>query len=309
MHQKPFALQFPGQGSQVVGMGAALYANSPAAAGVFDRADDVLGVPLSELCFAGPEDALNDTFNTQPALLTTSIAALRAFQEREGGDPAFVAGHSLGEFSALVAAGSLRFEDALYVVRERGRLMAEAGALSPGGMAAVIGLEADRVADACAQARAATGGTAGVANDNCPGQVVVSGDEETLQLAMAHLQDAGARRVIRLAVSIPAHSPLMADAADQFRRVLDAIPFSPPRVPVVTNATARPVDDPQALREVLGRQLISPVRWTESVAWMVAQGVERFVEVGPKDVLTGLLRRIDRSVEGQTVAQVLGVEV
>jgi [acyl-carrier-protein] S-malonyltransferase len=290
-------------------MGETLVARSPAAAEVFARADDVIGIPLTQLCFSGPEDVLNDTLNTQPAILTTSLAVLSALQERGMEDPEFVAGHSLGEFSALVAAGSLAFEDALLLVRERGRLMKAADEQSPGGMTAVIGLDTSVVTEICSRSREATGGYVGVANDNCPGQVVISGDEETLKVAMDQLTSVGARRVIRLAVSIAAHSPLMADAAAQFRQVLANTPFLRPEIPVVTNATARPVSDPDTLREVLGRQLTSPVRWTESVQWMIEQGVGQFIEVGPKDVLNGLLRRINRSVERSTSTQILGFEV
>lgn len=305
MTTQPFALQFPGQGSQIVGMGEALSATSPAARAIFARADEVLGIPLSRLCFSGPEEMLNDTLNTQPALVATSIAALRVLEEGFDGPPAFVAGHSLGEFSALVAAGALRFEDGLLLVRERGRLMKEAGDRSPGGMAAVLGLSIPQVEAACGQASATTGGYVGVANDNCPGQVVISGDEESLDLASQALEEAGARRVIRLAVSIAAHSPLMSEAAEDFRRALDDTPFRTPDIPIVINATACPIEDPQELRSALARQLTSPVRWTGSVEWMIDQGVERFIEVGPKDVLTGLLRRIDRRVTGLTTEQAL----
>ena len=302
--QSLLVLQFPGQGSQAVGMGRELCELSPAAAGVFARADEVLGFPLSRLCFEGPAEALNDTINTQPAILTASVAAFRALEGRVG-EPAFVAGHSLGEFSALVAAGALAFEEALQLVRERGRLMKEAGERNPGGMAAIIGLEPDQVAEACERARAATGGYVGIANDNCPGQVVISGDEAALQAAMGALKEAGARKVVRLAVSIAAHSPLMADAAEAFRRALERVALRSPRIPFVANATAQPVTDPDAIREVLGRQLTSPVRWAESVRWMIQQGARRFVEVGPGKVLTGLLRRIDRGAEGWTTEQVI----
>jgi [acyl-carrier-protein] S-malonyltransferase len=286
-------------------MGEAFSATFPAARATFARADEVLGFPLSRLCFSGPEEMLNDTLNTQPALVATSIAALRVLEEGFDGPPAFVAGHSLGEFSALVAAGALRFEDGLLLVRERGRLMKEAGDRSPGGMAAVLGLSIPQVEAACSQAGATTGGYVGVANDNCPGQVVISGDEESLDLASQALEEAGARRVIRLAVSIAAHSPLMSEAAEDFRRALDDTPFHTPDIPIVINATACPIEDPQELRSALARQLTSPVRWTGSVEWMIDQGVERFIEVGPKDVLTGLLRRIDRRVTGQTTEQAL----
>jgi [acyl-carrier-protein] S-malonyltransferase len=304
MDQYLLTLQFPGQGSQQVGMGKDLCALSPSAAAVFAQADQVIGFPLSRLCFEGPPEALNDTVNTQPALLTASFAAHRALEERLG-QPAFVAGHSLGEFSALVAAGALAFEEALLLVRERGRLMKEAGERSPGGMAAVLGLQVRQVEEICEQVRRANGGYVGIANDNCPGQAVISGDEETLQAGIEAVKAAGARRVIRLAVSIAAHSPLMAEAAAAFRRVLERATIRPPRMPFVANATASPLTDPDQIREALGRQLTSPVHWTESVRWIIRQGVTRFVEVGPGDVLTGLLRRIDHGANRQTTAHVL----
>jgi len=285
-------------------MGKELCALSQAAAEVFARADRILGFPLSRLCFEGPPESLNDTINTQPAVLTVSVAALRALEARLG-SPVFVAGHSLGEFSALVAAGVLPFEEALLLVQERGRLMKEAGERNPGGMAAILGLKKAEVEELCNQACKATGGYVGVANDNCPGQVVISGDEEALQAAMGKVKAAGARKVVRLAVSIAAHSPLMAEAAAAFRRALEAVTFRPPAVPFVANATAGPVTDPDQIREALGRQLTSPVRWTESVHWMIRQGAARFVEVGPGKVLTSLLRRIDRRVKGQTTEQVM----
>jgi [acyl-carrier-protein] S-malonyltransferase len=306
MDQHLLTLQFPGQGAQQVGMGRNLCTLSPSAAATFAQADRVIGFPLSQLCFEGPPEALNDTVNTQPAILTVSIAAHRAL-EAHVGRPAFVAGHSLGEFSALVAAGALAFEDALLLVRERGRLMKEAGEHSPGGMAAVIGLPTTEVEELCAQVRGASGGYVGIANDNCPGQVVVSGDEETLQAGIEALQAAGARRVIRLAVSIAAHTPLMAQAAAAFRRALEETAIRSPRMPFVANGTTSPLTDPNEIREALGQQLTSPVHWTESVRWMIGQGATHFVEVGPGEVLTGLLRRIDRGVDRKTTAQVLGL--
>lgn len=306
MAQHLLTLQFPGQGAQQVGMGKDLCALSPSAATTFAQADQVIGFPLSRLCFEGPPEPLNDTINTQPAILTVSIAAHRTLEERVG-QPAFVAGHSLGEFSALVAAGALTFEEALLLVRERGRLMKEAGEHSPGGMAAVIGLPTAEVEERCANVRGASGGYVGIANDNCPGQVVISGDEETLQTGIEALKAAGARRVIRLAVSIAAHSPLMAQAAAAFRRTLEETTIRSPRMPFVANATARPLTEPDEIRQALGRQLTSPVHWTESVRWMIGQGATRFVEVGPGEVLTGLLRRIDRGVDRKTTAQVLGL--
>jgi [acyl-carrier-protein] S-malonyltransferase len=303
------AYLFPGQGSQYVGMGRGLHAASPAARTVFAQADHILGISLSRLCFEGPAEPLNDTLNTQPAILATSIAALRVLEERGMDSPAYVAGHSMGEFSALVAAGALSFEDGLRLVRERGRLMKQAGERSPGGMAAVLGLERESLDRICAAVQEQSGEYIGTANDNCPGQFVISGTTDALERAMDLAKEQGARRVIRLAVSIAAHSPLMAEAAAQFRRLLDATPFRKPAIPLVANATARPLTSPDDICDVLGRQLTSPVRWTESVRWMIGHGVTRFVEVGPKEVLTGLLRRIDRTAEGLTTTQALALEV
>ena len=295
---------FPGQGSQYVGMGSHLYASYRPARTVFEQADRILGFALSRLCFRGPSEALNDTSNTQPAILAASIAALRALEEQEG-SPVYVAGHSMGEFSALVAAGALSFEDGLTLVRERGRLMKEAGDRRPGGMAAILGLGRQQLESICAGVVAGAKEYVGIANDNCPGQIVISGSLEPLGRAMALAKKHGARRVIRLTVSIAAHSPLMDEAAAKFRHLLNATPFYEPAIPFVANTTAQPAADPEAIRHALGEQLTSPVRWTESVRFMIGQGVSRFVEVGPRDVLTGLMRRIDHAVERVTTSQVL----
>lgn len=291
------AFLFPGQGSQYVGMGRGLWDDFPVARDVFAQADDVLGVALSEFCFEGPAEALNDTFNTQPAILTVSVAALRALRKQGTPPPAYVAGHSMGEFSALVASGALSFEEGLELVRERGRLMKQAGEQRPGGMAAILGMAREALADVCADAREQSGAYVGVANDNCPGQIVISGESDALEQAMTLAEERGAKRAIRLSVSIAAHSPLMSEAAQAFERRLGTTPLREPTIPPVANATASPLTEPDAIRDALGRQLISPVRWTESVEWMIGQGVEQFIEVGPKDVLSGLVRRIDRSVE------------
>lgn len=300
------AYLFPGQGSQHVGMGRDLVQASATARAVFDRAAEVLSIDLVRMCFEGPEETLNDTLNTQPAVFTTSIAALRVLEERGTESPAYVAGHSMGELSALVAAGALSFEDGLKLARERGRLMKAAGEQRPGGMAAIIALERPVVEEICAAAREQSGGYVGVANDNCPGQLVISGTVAALERAMALAAERGAQKVARLAVSISSHSPLMAEAGAQFRLLLEAAPLHKPKVPIVANATARPLSDSGAIRDAVGKQLTSPVYWTDSVRWMIEQGVTRFIEVGPRDVLTGLVKRIDRSVERLTTAHILG---
>ncbi len=300
------AYLFPGQGSQSVGMGSLLCQASPAAQSVFDQADRALGFEISTLCLDGPADSLNDTFNTQPAIFTASIAALRALEEQGGERPTYVAGHSLGEFAALVAAEALSLEDGLKLVRERGRLMKEAGQRSPGGMAAILGLGREPVEALCEAASDGAGQYVVVANYNCPGQIVISGDCEALVRALELAEQQEARKAIRLAVSIGAHSPLMADAAAEFAQLLAETPFAKPAIPVVANATARPLATVEAIREALGKQLTSPVYWDDSVRWMIDHGVTQFIEVGPNQVLTGLLKRIDRSVERQTTAQALG---
>lgn len=274
-------------------MGRDLFAHEPAARAVFDEADSILHVALSRLCFDGPETELNDTYNTQPAVFVTSVAVLRALEARGVGRPTFVAGHSLGEFSALVAAGAVSFADALRLVRERGRLMKLAGERNPGGMAAVIGLDRAALDDICAQASIRTGQSVQVANDNCPGQIVISGHRAALAAALDLARERGARRAVPLAVSIAAHSELMSVVADDFRQALATTPFSPPQVPVIGNVSAQPLTDVAAIRADLGAQLTSPVAWTDSVRTMLAQGVTTFIEIGPKDVLTGLLKRID----------------
>lgn len=288
------AFLFPGQGSQAVGMGRDLYEREPAARALYDAADARLGFPLSRICFEGPEEALTDTAVQQPALFVTSLAAWEALRARGEADAGFVAGHSLGEFSALAAAEALSFADGLALVRRRGELMKLAGERQPGGMAAVLGLDAAPIALLCARAAAETGRTVSVANDNCPGQVVITGDETALTRAMTLLTEAGARKVVRLPITIAAHSPLMASVADEFAAAVDAAPLATARIPVVANVTARPIVAPDEIRAELKAQLTSPVRWTDSIRYLGAQGVDSYVEVGPGDVLLGLVKRIDR---------------
>jgi [acyl-carrier-protein] S-malonyltransferase len=283
-------------------MGQELAEASPAARRTFAEADEVLGYSLSQLCWAGPEADLNATVNTQPALLTCSIAALRALHEKLGDfPPAFLAGHSVGEVTALVAAGSLTLADGLRLVRARGEAMAAAGERAPGGMAAMLGLDAPVLVEVCAEAAAATGGVVQVANDNCPGQVVISGEAAALEKAMELAKARGAKRAMRLAVSIAAHSPLMAFGAEQYARAVAATAIQPPRVPVISNVTARPLPDVAAIRAELPAQLTTQVRWTDSVRYLLAQGVTTFIELGSKDVLTNLLKRIDGNAVGIAV--------
>jgi [acyl-carrier-protein] S-malonyltransferase len=289
------AFVFPGQGSQYVGMGKQLYEASPAARHIFDQADAILGFPLSKLCFEGPQEELDDTFNAQPAILTVSIACLEALKERFGplgyiGAPSLVAGHSMGEFTALVAAGVLDFEDALKLVRERGRLMKETGEQRPGGMAAVVGLDEQTLEEVVQEAQSE--GVVTLANANSPGQTVLSGEVAALQRAMELAKARGARLVQRLAISIASHSPLMHQASVHFNEMISRINLRPPEVPLIANISAKALTTVEDLRAELSEQLTRPVQWTRSVQAMVADGVDTFVEIGPKQVLSGLIKRI-----------------
>jgi len=289
------ALVFPGQGAQAVGMGRDLFERDPAARAVFVEADRALGYALTDLCLSGPTAALQATENAQPAILTVSVAALEALRRTLG--PAFqpmvAAGHSLGEYSALVAAGALAFADALRLVRERGRLMQAAGEAAPGSMVAVLGLDEARLQGICREVEPL--GVVVVANHNAPGQLVLSGEVRAVEEAARLARAAGARRTVPLAVSGAFHSPLMASAARDFRAAVDRAPVADAGFPVVANTSAALMMQAGDIREELRRQLVAPVRWADSVRTMRGLGAELFVEVGPGTVLSGLVRR---TVEG-----------
>jgi [acyl-carrier-protein] S-malonyltransferase len=295
------AFVFPGQGSQSVGMGQALAAASPAAAAVLAAADAALGEPISRLAFEGPADQLDRTENAQPALLAVSIAYLAAVRERWaaiGADiapPAFAAGHSMGQYSALVAAEVISLDDGIRLVRERGRLMQASGAGRDGAMAAILGLD-DSALPALVE-RASTHGVFGVANRSAPGQVVVSGDRAAIDAAAEIARELGARKAIILPVSVAAHSPLMAEAAEGMRRAIADVPFNDPSVPLLANADARPITTAAAARVELVEHLTAGVDWVAAVERMAAAGVATFIEVGPGRVLTGLIKRIAPDAE------------
>jgi [acyl-carrier-protein] S-malonyltransferase len=291
------ALLFPGQGSQEVGMGRDACEASEAARSTFEAADATLGFPLSRLCFEGPEGELRRTEIQQPAILTTSVAILRALGERTALSPAYVAGHSLGEYTALVAAGSLDFEDAVALVHARGRFMQEAVPDGKGAMAAILGCGAEEVLAACQAAERASGGVAAPANFNSPQQIVISGDAAAVDLAGSEARRRGARRTVPLAVSAPFHCSLMEPAAEKLADELSRVRFADSRIPVVTNVEAQPNSDGTRIPELLRRQVTAPVRFTESVQCLARLGVRRLLEVGPGRVLSGLVARIDRSLE------------
>jgi [acyl-carrier-protein] S-malonyltransferase len=295
------AFVFPGQGSQAVGMGRELAEAYPTARQVFAQADEIMGFALSRLAWEGPEMELNDTINTQPALLVHSVAVLAVYQERfPNFQPAFVAGHSMGELSALVACGALPYESALRLARRRGELMKLAGEVSPGGMAAVMGADIPTLERVCAEA-SAPGEVVQVANDNCPGQVVISGARPALERAILLAQQAGIRKVRPLAVSIAAHSPLMTHAQADFNQAVLQAGIADPHIPLVGNVTALPLSTAAEIRNDLQAQLTSRVRWTESIQEMAARGVATFIELGSGSVLTGLIKRINEQAQGISI--------
>ena len=292
MINSPLAFLFPGQGSQSVGMGKDLYDRYPIARATFDEADEALGKKLSQLCFEGPEDQLKLTENTQPAILTVSVAALRVLEEK-GIKPNFAAGHSLGEYSAHVAAGTITSADAVRTVRNRGKYMQEAVPVGTGAMAAILGMGLDAVGEVCAAA--AQGQVCEPANINSPEQIVISGDAAAVERGVKIAQDRGARRAVLLPVSAPFHCSLMKPAQERLAADLQNLHCSAPGIPVISNVYARPVKEAGAAREALIRQVTGSVRWSESMQWLIEHGVQTFIEVGAGKVLSGLMRQIDRS--------------
>ena len=299
------AFIFPGQGSQHAGMGKALAEAFPAARAVFEEADRALGFPLSRLCFEGPEEELKLTANTQPAILTCSVAAQRVLEEKAV-RPDYVAGHSLGEYSALVAGGCLRLEEAVIAVRHRGEYMQEAVPSGEGAMAAILGLPANKVEEICREA--AQGQVVSPANLNSPGQTVISGHTAAVERAMEAAKAAGAKRALRLPVSAPFHCRLLEPAAARLAVHFESVQFSDLKVPLVSNVDADLINAGAAARDALLRQVPAPVRWEESVRKLIALGCDTFVEVGPGKVLTGLLRQIDKSITGLNVEDPASLE-
>lgn len=295
------ALLFPGQGSQSLGMGQQIASAYELAAQTYSAADRILGYSLSAISWHGPEEKLNDTEYTQPALFVHSVSVLKVIRQLfPDFHPDFVAGHSMGELSALFAAKSFTFEAGLKLVQTRGQLMKQAGDISPGGMAAILGLSIAALEEICTSV-SRDKEIVQIANDNSPGQVVISGSSAALERAMQAAQEAGARRTVRLAVSIAAHSPLMSHVQERFNEAVGSVEISDPAIPIIGNVQALPLLDADNIRIDLQAQLNSRVRWTESIEYMVSQGVSIFLEIGNNSVLTGLLKRIDRSAKGYAI--------
>lgn len=294
-----FAFVFPGQGSQTVGMLTELAATYPLVEETFREASDALGYDLWQLVSQGPAEELNKTWQTQPALLAASVAVYRVWQQQGGEQPALMAGHSLGEYSALVCAGVLNFADAVKLVELRGKLMQEAVPEGTGAMQAIIGLDDAAIRKACEES--AQGQVVSPVNFNSPGQVVIAGNKEAVERAGAACKAAGAKRALPLPVSVPSHCVLMKPAADKLAVALESITFNAPAVPVINNVDVKAETDAAAIRHALVRQLYSPVRWTESVEAMAAQGVTQLLEMGPGKVLTGLTKRIVDSLTAAAV--------
>jgi [acyl-carrier-protein] S-malonyltransferase len=300
-------LMFPGQGSQSVGMGKDLYDSYPTAKRVFEEANEALGFDLAKLCFEGPEETLTLTTNTQPAIVTASIAALRVLQERAEFEVEFVAGHSLGEYSALVYAGAINFPDAVRTVRKRGEFMQDAVPVGTGTMAAIIGLAQEEVEALCKQVNS-DGNIVTLANLNSPGQFVISGHTKAVNDVVALAKGKGAKRAIPLAVSAPFHCALMRPAAEQLEKVLNAVSFSDLSIPLINNAEASIIISGEEARNSLVRQMYKSVQWEQSIRLMIERGVTTCIEVGPGKVLSGLLRRIDKNIKGLNVQDIETLE-
>lgn len=300
------AFVFPGQGSQAVGMGKALYEKYDRAKALFRAADEALGFSLSQLCFEGPEEELRKTYNTQPAILTVSVICNEVLKEH-GLAAEIAAGHSLGEYSALVAAGALTFEDAVRLVRQRGTFMQEAVPLGEGKMAAVMGLDRDKIVEICARISEETALVQAV-NFNCPGQIVIAGKTAGVEKACVDLKEAGAKRCVMLSVSAPFHSALMEPAAQRLAAELDKVEVRDARIPVVANVTGKVVTEGAKIKESLIAQAASPVKWEDCVREMRALGAERFVEVGPGKVLVGFNKKIDKAIQNFNVEDTESLE-
>jgi [acyl-carrier-protein] S-malonyltransferase len=305
MPDQTVAWIFPGQGSQETGMGRDLYEAYAVARELYDRADAVLGRPLTRLCFEGPDEELGKTFNSQPAIYVTSLACLAVAREVAAldCDPAFVAGHSLGEYTALTAAGALDFEDGLRLVEQRGKLTQAAADATPGGLAAVLGLDEATADTVCAEAGAE------VCNINSPGQLVIGGTKAAVEKACALALERGAKRAIPLDVGGAFHTSLMRPAAEGMRKAVDAVDVRPPRIPVVANDRGEPITDPAAIREELVFQLTHPVRWVQCVEYMAQHGVTTYIEIGPGRVLTGLVKRIVKDSQTRNINGVASLGV
>jgi [acyl-carrier-protein] S-malonyltransferase len=314
MANQQLAFVFPGQGSQKVGMLAGIAEQFPIVTETFAEASDALGYDMWALIQSGPQEALNLTERTQPILLTASVALWRVWQQKNGARPALLAGHSLGEFSALVCAGSIAFADAVRLVRARGQFMQSAVPVGEGAMAAILGVEDQQIVDICREVSALSGVVEAV-NFNSPGQVVIAGKVEPVNLAIEKLKAVGCKRAMPLPVSAPFHTSLMRPAGDRLKEAMAALAFSTPSIPVVHNVSAKPEADPEKIRAILFEQIFSPVQWTACVQYMVAQGITTTVECGPGKVLSGLNKRIEKSLnclgieDGDGLAQALAALV
>jgi [acyl-carrier-protein] S-malonyltransferase len=322
------AFLFPGQGSQAAGMGADIFETSPAARRVFESADEALGIALSDLCFHGPDDVLRETINAQPAIVTVSLALLAALQASLNEHtsswssplvPSYTAGHSVGEYAALVASGALQLKDAVRLVRERGRLMHYEGTVCPGGMAAVIGMDEGPLEEVCQEATAQAvvnlardahpgQGRVSIANFNAPGQIVISGEQAALSVAMELAKARGAKRVIPLAVSGAFHSPVMQPAAVGLAQAIEQTEVHDASIPIIGNMHAKPLTKAQEIREELAQQIAAPVQWTRTIEYLAGAGVTIFLEIGPGQALTGMVKRIAKGVTTLNVSSGADIE-